>query len=105
MLALSQITGVVRVYTYKEEMMDEVLTLNHHKESVRSIDFNPQGNWLYTAGKDKSFSAISHGVVQGQLMDAHDEPINKISHLEDDVVIATGDDDGVIKIWDLRMAQ
>ena len=26
-------------------------------------------------------------------------------HLENEHVVVTGDDDGVIKIWDLRMAQ
>ena len=35
---------------------------------------------------------------------AHDEPINAIAHLEDSQIIATGDDDGLIKIWDLRQA-
>ena len=85
--------------------MDEVLDLTHHKESLRSIDFSPSGNIVYAAGKDQSFSIISNGVVNGQLMDAHDEAINKIFHIENDHVIATGDDDGMIKLWDLRQAQ
>ena len=85
--------------------MDEVLDLTHHKESVRSLDFSPSGNIVYAGGKDKSFSVISNGVVNGQLMDAHDEPINKIFHIENDHVVATGDDDGLIKLWDLRQAQ
>ena len=38
-------------------------------------------------------------------MKAHDESINKIAHIENDHVIATGDDDGVVKLWDLRQAQ
>ena len=81
-----------------------MLDLTHHKESVRSIDFNPAGNIVYAASKDKSFSVISNGRVEGQLLDAHDEPINKVSHIENDHVIVTGDDDGTVKIWDLRQA-
>ena len=84
--------------------MNEVVTLNHHSDSVRTIDFSPGGNIVYAASKDRSFSVISGGAVQGQLADAHDEPINKISHIENDHVIVTGDDDGLIKIWDLREA-
>lgn len=53
---------------------------------------------------DKSFSVISNGQVEGRLENAHFEPINAIKHLEGDHVFATGDDDGRIKIWDLRQA-
>lgn len=35
---------------------------------------------------------------------AHDEAINVISHVEDSHIVATGDDDGIIKVWDLRKA-
>ena len=65
MLALSQVTGHLRVYAYNEDRMDEVLDLTHHKESLRSIDFSPSGNIVYAAGKDQSFSIISNGVVNG----------------------------------------
>ena len=105
MLALSQVSGNIRVYAYAENRMDQVLDLTHHKQSVRSIDFSPNGNILYAASKDKSFSVISNGRLEGQLVGAHDESINKISHIENDHVIATGDDDGTVKLWDLRQAQ
>lgn len=42
--------------------------------------------------------------MQGRIIDAHPAPIHTILHLEDGNVIATGDDDGMIRIWDLRMA-
>jgi len=35
---------------------------------------------------------------------AHKEAVNKIIHIEDSHIIATGDDDGCVKIWDLRVA-
>ena len=65
MLALSQVVGNIRLYTYAENRMDQVLDLTHHKESVRSIDYSPQGNIIYAASKDKSFSVISNGRVEG----------------------------------------
>ena len=105
MLALGQITGQIRIYAYAEERMDELLLLTHHKESVRSLDFSPQGNIVYAGSKDGAFSVISNGRLEGMLKGAHDESINKVMHIENEHVIATGDDDGVIKLWDLRMAQ
>ena len=65
MLALSQVTGQLRVYAYNEEQMDEVITLSHHTESVRSLDFSPNGHIVYAASKDRSFSVVSGGLVQG----------------------------------------
>ena len=67
MLALSQVSGHVRVYNYTETKMDQVLDLTHHTDSVRTLDFSPQGNIIYTAGKDKSFAVVSNGRVEGQL--------------------------------------
>ena len=104
-LALAQITGHVRLYAYGEDRMDEVCTFNHHTDSCRTIDFNDSGSILYVGSSDKSFSVISNGRVEGKLDGAHDEPINSICHLENDHIVATGDDDGLIKIWDLRQAQ
>lgn len=103
-LALSQVTGHLRVYLCSEDDSQEVLVLDHHKESVRSIDFNPEGNMLFAVSADKSFSVVSNGRLEGQLLGAHDEAINCVMHLEDSRIVATGDDDGVVKIWDLRQA-
>lgn len=83
--------------------MDQMICFTHHKESVRSLDYNPQGNILYCASKDKSFSVISNGRVEGILKQAHPESINKIIHIENDHIVATGDDDGLLKLWDLRV--
>jgi len=103
-LTVAQITGEVRIYAYSETKMDLVLKFKNHKDSVRSLEFNPQGNILYCASKDQSFSVISNGRVEGVVKDAHEEPINKIIHIENDHIVATGDDNGLIKIWDLRLA-
>ena len=85
--------------------MDEVANFTQHSDSCRALDFNPSGSILYVGSTDKSFSVISNGRVEGRLEQAHEEAINAIFHIEGDHVVATGDDDGVIKIWDLRQAQ
>ena len=47
---------------------------------------------------------MSNGRVEGVIPKAHKEAINKIIHIENDHIVATGDDDGHIKLWDLRVA-
>ena len=103
-LSLGQITGELRIYSYSEEDTSEMLVFNHHTESVRSIEYSPDGSILYVAGADKSLSVISRGRLEGHLIGAHDEALNYIMHIENSHIIATGDDDGAIKIWDLRLA-
>ena len=66
--------------------------------------FSPDGNILYTGSSDGSIGVISNGKLEGQLLNAHSSPINSVIHIENGVIIATGDDDGLIKIWDLRIA-
>lgn len=78
--------------------------LAYHSESCRQVEFSPDGNILYTGSSDGSIGVISNGVLEGRLTNAHPVPINKLMHIENGVIIATGDDDGLIKIWDLRIA-
>lgn len=103
-LASSQVTGEVRLFTYTEEDTKEVMKFNYHTESCRKVEFNPSGSILYTASSDMSLGVISNGKLEGRIEGAHKAAINALVHIENDFVLATGDDDGVIKIWDLRMA-
>lgn len=47
---------------------------------------------------------ISNGRLEGRLQSAHPCPINSLLHIQDNTILASGDDDGLIKIWDLRQA-
>lgn len=78
--------------------------LNYHNESCRAVQFSNDGNLIYTASADKSIAVIANGQMAGRFVDAHDCPVHSLVHLEDGNLIASGDDDGVIKVWDLRMA-
>lgn len=77
---------------------------NYHSESCRQVTFSPDGNVLYTGSSDGTIGVISNGVLEGRLTGAHNAPVNSLIHVENNVVLASGDDDGVIKIWDLRLA-
>lgn len=103
-LALGQITGEVRVYAYNEKSNKEVLKFNYHEESCRQVVFSPDGNLVYTSSSDGSIGVISNGKLEGRITGAHPVPINSLMHIENNAILASGDDDGLIKIWDLRQA-
>ena len=60
-MALSQVTGEVRIYSYSEKKNQEVLYFDYHKESCRCVQFSEDGNILFTAGVDGSIGIISNG--------------------------------------------
>ena len=78
------------------------MTFDFHSDSCRCVEFSSDGNIIYTASKDQSMAVITNGQMSGRILDAHDVPIHALLHIQDGNIIATGDDDGLIKIWDLR---
>jgi hypothetical protein len=81
-----------------------VHTLNHHRSSCRSLQFSADGLYLYSTGSDRSICMIdiNTGTVISRISDAHPQAIN-VMRLYDTNGIATGDDEGGIALWDLRL--
>ena len=103
-IGLTQVTGEVRLYSYENEKTTEQLYFNYHTDSCRALEFSHDGNIIYTASKDQSIAAITNGRMAGRIMDAHSAPIYSLLHVQDGNIIATGDDDGMVRVWDLRVA-
>ena len=64
--------------------------------------------FLFTMKRDLFFhqkiDGWFKGSIEGHIPKIHKSAINKVLHIENSHVIATGDDDGVVKVWDLRLA-
>ncbi|KAG0213801.1 WD40-repeat-containing domain protein [Mortierella sp. GBAus27b] len=73
------------------------------KKSCRGLAFNNDGSGLFTISKDGAIGAldVNTGAVLIKKPDAHDHPINSIKLLTENI-LATGDDSGTIKLWDVR---
>ncbi|OQR96269.1 transmembrane protein [Thraustotheca clavata] len=89
-------------YTYTPQGHANVLNLNHHLDACRKVMFSEDGNTLYTASSDKSIRAYdtTGGVVWAEL-NAHAYPVNSMHQISNNV-FTSGDDQGCIKMWDVR---
>ncbi|KXS18853.1 WD40 repeat-like protein [Gonapodya prolifera JEL478] len=102
-LAVGLLTGHLACYRYSDGATSELYNVKQHKKSCRSIGFSHDGTGLYSASKDKSLllTDVETGKVLGRKKDAHESPVNILLTLSE-TMIATGDDDGTVKLWDTR---
>ncbi|XP_074641045.1 WD repeat-containing protein 55-like [Tubulanus polymorphus] len=108
-IAAGQIDGTVTIHSYSatENQTNHLLmTLSHHSKSCRSLRFSDDGEKLYTASKDKSIQIIDmgNGKTIKKMKKAHDSAIFCMEII-DDFKFATGDDDGNVKLWDIRQPE
>ncbi|KAF9516040.1 hypothetical protein BS47DRAFT_1315693 [Hydnum rufescens UP504] len=103
------LTGEVKAYSYSADLPEtdfthsELFSTRPTKRSCRGLATSVSGDRLYTVTKDKTMHTIdtASGTVVETTEGAHEEAINRIL-LAMPNMLATGDDDGVIKLWDPR---
>ncbi|KAG8230101.1 hypothetical protein J437_LFUL007645 [Ladona fulva] len=108
-IAAALITGDVSLYKFSSEVNEIVNNLENHKKAARAVEFSEDGHYLYSVSKDKSICVtdVDLGKPKRFIKKAHrhvaieNEPIYS-AHVLDENLFATGDDDGTVKLWDLR---
>ena len=103
LLAVSNIVGDVVLYKYTNDENSIVRTLEVHTKACRDIEFSEDGKTLFSASKDKSvmLSDVESGKLVRFFDEAHDAPLYCLLVIDENL-FATGDDDGCVKLWDLR---
>lgn len=104
LVAVGLINGLVQCYKYSAlESNSQVWSTRVSKKSCRGVEFTEDGSHLMSISRDKSIQAldVSTGRLLYKIPKAHKHAINKICRL-DTHLTATGDDEGIIKIWDMR---
>lgn len=110
-IAVGQVNGDVDIYHVNSNVNGDgngednshVLEIRKHKVSCRGLLFSDDGQALYSISSDKSIYAVdASGQKLFHTKKAHDDAINKIISLKESHIFATGDDSGVVKVWDAR---
>eukprot|EP01104_Vermistella_antarctica_P008700 TRINITY_DN219_c0_g1_i1.p1 TRINITY_DN219_c0_g1~~TRINITY_DN219_c0_g1_i1.p1 ORF type:complete len:265 (-),score=45.73 TRINITY_DN219_c0_g1_i1:641-1324(-) len=101
-VAAALVSGEVFMHSYGVASHTKVASFSHHKKSCRTLQFSDDGKSLFTASSDKSLAVIDAETAQvvHHHIDAHKNPINTLKQQRN--FLLTGDDEGLIKIWDLR---
>ncbi|CAG8569231.1 6841_t:CDS:10 [Diversispora eburnea] len=102
-IATGSITGQVFCHRYDIEFNQNILSVRPHRKSCRGLEFSHDGSALFSVSKDRSIQVIDleTSAILVNKSKAHEKPINCVSLLNENI-LATGDDEGYIKIWDTR---
>ncbi|XP_043269333.1 WD repeat-containing protein 55 homolog isoform X2 [Venturia canescens] len=102
-IALASITGDVLLYKYSNEESTLVSTMELHTKACRDIEFSENGETLFSVSKDKCIilTDVETEKMKRVYEDAHENPIYTTTILSENT-FATGDDEGVVKFWDIR---
>ncbi|KAI8030711.1 WD repeat-containing protein 55 [Camellia lanceoleosa] len=98
------ITGHLLLYQYGADSPPQrLLEVHAHSESCRAVRFINEGRGIVTGSPDCSILAtdVETGSAIARLENSHGAAVNRIINLTEST-IASGDDEGCIKVWDTR---
>ncbi|XP_045520685.1 WD repeat-containing protein 55 homolog [Pieris brassicae] len=103
LIALANIVGDILLYEYNNDETKLVNSLELHMEACRDVEFDNEGSVMYSTAKDKVIMAtdVETGKLKQCYEKAHDDSVYKLFSLDINRFV-TGDDAGIVKLWDLR---
>ncbi|KAL4447647.1 hypothetical protein ABPG75_004866 [Micractinium tetrahymenae] len=107
LLASGVIDGHLALHSFGKEAAPQLRhKLKAHATSCRAARFSASGDLVYTASTDQSILAVDcgSGKAQARKKDAHDTAINRLA-CTGPTGLASGDDEGVVKLWDSRQSE
>ncbi|XP_061525390.1 WD repeat-containing protein 55 [Phycodurus eques] len=104
-LVCGDVDGDVYAFAYSraEGENRELWSSGHHLKSCRQVRFSEDGLKLFSVSRDKAVHMLDaeRGRLVTRIRGAHRAPINSLL-LVDENIVATGDDGGTLKVWDMR---
>lgn len=104
----TSLDGTVRIWGNSGAGYNTTFTLKPHSEGIVGVSLHPVTDYIVTASVDKSwaFSNLVTGRVLTTVVDAAvTSPLSCIQVHPDGVLVSTGGDDGVVRMWDLKAGQ
>ncbi|ORX34958.1 WD40-repeat-containing domain protein [Kockovaella imperatae] len=109
-LYASLLTGEVKAFQYDdttgESSGSASWSVRPTKRTARAVDCSEDGTRLWMGGKAGGLFELDpkDGALKSERLEAHESPINRVYSINEQL-LATGDDDGVIKFWDPRQEE
>ncbi|XP_063698443.1 WD repeat-containing protein 55 homolog [Culicoides brevitarsis] len=102
-LAVATVTGDILMYKYSNEENTLVNTFEVHTKACRNVEFTRDGSALISSSRDKSLmlTDAETGKLKRFWDEATNEPVYSLAVLDENL-FATGDDEGTVKLWDMR---
>uniref|UniRef100_A0A182W6P2 WD repeat-containing protein 55 homolog n=1 Tax=Anopheles minimus TaxID=112268 RepID=A0A182W6P2_9DIPT len=102
-LAVGTSVGDVLMYKYSNEKNVLAATHELHTKACRCVEFTRDGTSIISTGRERSIVVADTETGKFKMFweAAHDEPVYSMAVLGEQL-FATGDDDGMVKLWDLR---
>lgn len=102
-LAAASITGDLVLYKYDTDNVTICDTLEVHTKACRAVEYSDDGELLFSASRDRSImiSDSRTGKLKEFYDKAHEGALYCLTIVSEHV-FASGDEDGVIKLWDVR---
>ncbi|KAF7993820.1 hypothetical protein HCN44_011089 [Aphidius gifuensis] len=97
--------GNIISYNYNNESNELLSTMEMHEDSCRDLQISDDGQTFYSTSTDMSTQIVIVDFETEKWKrfyeNAHDCPIYTTT-IVDENLFATGDDDGCVKLWDIR---
>lgn len=101
-IATGVVNGHLQLQKYGETGHTKLVDLKLHDDAVRCARFTADGTALFSGSTDKSIKRVdATGTVTWAQATAHAAPVNVVTPFAG-YMVASGDDDGVVRIWDTR---
>lgn len=106
LLATGLIDGKLLLHGYDKQGVSPKESIKGHSASCRAVRFALNGDLLISASADQSLLAVDleTGKALARKKEAHSNAINRLAALGP-ALTASGDDSGVIKLWDSRQSE
>merc|ERR1712227_663073 len=106
LVVAGDLNGIIRAWSFDDDdssAPELQLEGEAHSDSVRGVSLSPSGDRLFTIGTDKQLliSDVKTGKPFLSLQDAFEDSPYCISSTNENV-IATGDEGGVVRLFDIR---
>jgi len=103
MIATALIDGEINLFEYSNNSNKLRKKLKIHKQTVRSIEFAKDGKHLVSGCTNAALKVtdVETSKVSFKAIKSHDSALYKVKWMTDNL-LASGDEDGTVKIWDKR---